>query len=441
MIKKIHEIYFYFLCFVHGLLFPIISLFQLFIPKLRRRYREEMSFNGPPFHSDHEVCFEVSSEGEFEQIAAILTRMLEAGSKVQLIIGSESLSHRARNLKSQFASLEVRMVPLLSYFWLKTPWTSNLSSLIKAPHLILCRYDFFPELMLKGLKSSRRFSLISASVKSKSLKGLGRLYWKGVYGFFDHIIPASELEKNRLSDLLNRETGSHFDFRQIRILERLNGREGHLGKWSLYKKTLQILSPFNRDQRIIIGSSWESECDILRNEEFLQKLLKKEFILFIAPHKLDSLSVEAIQETVKELAPHLTLETLGVNEEVNGEAAVYVVVKPGILVEMYALFGHAFVGGGYGRSIHSVLEPFLANCQVYCGPKTFRSTEYDLIKGLKPEKVHVVNSASSFYTILKESSVENKDFEQDTDNRNLEITNQFEGHYQELMKGNHSINA
>ena len=50
------------------------------------------------------------------------------------------------------------------------------------------------------------------------------------------------------------------------------------------------------------------------------------------------------------------------------------------------MFGHAFVGGGFGVSIHSVMEPFLAKSKVMCGPKVNRSTEFDMIKQATGEK-------------------------------------------------------
>ena len=113
-------------------------------------------------------------------------------------------------------------------------------------------------------------------------------------------------------------------------------------------------------------------------------------------------------------------------DSLNNDAHIFIVNHRGILVELYTLFGHAFVGGGYGRSIHSVLEPYLADCVVYCGPKTYRSTEFDVIQNDGPEKVHVVNSSSSFYTVLKD----NKNVELSEDQKLKDRLNeQFQFHY------------
>ena len=54
------------------------------------------------------------------------------------------------------------------------------------------------------------------------------------------------------------------------------------------------------------------------------------------------------------------------------------------------MFDHAFIGGGHGRSIHSVLEPFFGVSHIYCGPKVHRSTEYDFVKNKTPHFIHIV---------------------------------------------------
>jgi hypothetical protein len=57
--------------------------------------------------------------------------------------------------------------------------------------------------------------------------------------------------------------------------------------------------------------------------------------------------------------------------------------KKGILCELYADFGKAYVGGGFGVSVHSLLEPLVAGCEhLSCGPVNHRSTEFDLAQSL-----------------------------------------------------------
>ena len=163
------KIVFIFEYLIHVLLMPFVFLLLPFIKKLRVRYSLEMKFNSKNITLHPEFCFEVSSEGEFEQIAPIMMSLLKNNKAVQLIIGSKSLVTKALELEGHYKSLDVRMVPLVSFFWIKTPFTSNLFSLISTGTLVLCRYDFFPELMIIGWRKSKKFILVSASLKNKSV--------------------------------------------------------------------------------------------------------------------------------------------------------------------------------------------------------------------------------------------------------------------------------
>jgi 3-deoxy-D-manno-octulosonic-acid transferase len=61
----------------------------------------------------------------------------------------------------------------------------------------------------------------------------------------------------------------------------------------------------------------------------------------------------------------------------------------GVLCEIYTSFEYAFVGGGHGVSVHSLLEPYLGGSIVFCGPRVHRSTEYTLIKENSPKRLFV----------------------------------------------------
>src|SRR5690606_14635757 len=79
----------------------------------------------------------------------------------------------------------------------------------------------------------------------------------------------------------------------------------------------------------------------------------------------------------------------------NGVVA-WLLEQPGRLLELYPQFNFAYVGGGFGRSIHSVLEPLLAGCWSVCGPRIHRSTEFDLGQELLPGQLKVVSDEREF---------------------------------------------
>ena len=216
---------------VHGLFYPFVILLLPFYGPLRKRFKAELKFNKVQLQLSTDYCFEVSSEGEYEQIASVMMYLLKSDIKVQLIIASESLIKKADQLNQQYGHLDVRMVPLASFFWINLPFSSNLYSLIKAQNLILCRYDFFPELMLLGGLGNRKFSLVSASLKCKKLTGVNKIYWQGVYSLFDLVVPASKLEESHIRKLLPAFQSESFDFRQLQIISRIENCQDILNNW------------------------------------------------------------------------------------------------------------------------------------------------------------------------------------------------------------------
>ena len=72
----------------------------------------------------------------------------------------------------------------------------------------------------------------------------------------------------------------------------------------------------------------------------------------------------------------------------------------GVLCELYSYFDQAYIGGGFGVSVHSLLEPYLSGCQVVCGPKVSRSSEYLWISENSNDSIRVANDYSQIWDEL-----------------------------------------
>jgi 3-deoxy-D-manno-octulosonic-acid transferase len=111
-------------------------------------------------------------------------------------------------------------------------------------------------------------------------------------------------------------------------------------------------------------------------------LLDKKVHLTLVPHKLGP--------QWKELLVARGFDVLEITSTWNGEISgsskpqIVVLNLKGVLCELYSVMGHAYVGGGFERSVHSVLEPFVAGCKILCGPKVHRSTEVEAIESVAP---------------------------------------------------------
>ncbi|NDF16326.1 hypothetical protein EB061_13595, partial [bacterium] len=98
---------------------------------------------------------------------------------------------------------------------------------------------------------------------------------------------------------------------------------------------------------IIAGSVWPEDLRV-----FLPAFRNSPGSLVVVPHSLDPANLRAIHELLEAEIPGRYLE----------------VHRMGVLVELYPLADAAFVGGGFGKGIHSTLEPAISGLPVLSGP-------------------------------------------------------------------------
>ena len=372
------------------------KLLKSFVPSISNRINFESS-SYPGFANKNEdiVAFEVSSEGELEQIMPLLNDRLKNKEKVELIFCSQSVENKVKSLQESYPEfLRTKALPLISFF----PWDKeSVLNWSKAHTIILCRYDFFPELLLLATQLPDSV-LISATLKNKKFwinrRGtIGSVLLKNVYSCFKKILMASEVDLKRAESLeLSEKLLGFYDFRTLQIGKRIQGKAQTLNGVINSLLWKSQLAPFPKSRRIIFGSCWLEDLEKVMDENWVKSIQTKNIVVVLAPHLLNEDYIKQIKEFLQ--LKGLEYQVLGPeieNEEVENEKGkVYISTFKGILCEFYTEFDHAFVGGGFGRSIHSVLEPFLAGCKVYCGPRTFRSTEFELIKKLAPNEVFQV---------------------------------------------------
>jgi 3-deoxy-D-manno-octulosonic-acid transferase len=366
-----------------GFIAPIIS------PWVKRRREFELKNLTDPkskAHKTADICFEVSSEGELEQVMPLLEHFLLMGKLVELVYSSESVEKKVQGISDKFSkNLFIYRLPLVTF----SPFI-NLSW-VKSEKLVLCRYDFYPHLIHLGL-SKKKFILLSASLKGKANPPTFP------YEFFDLIVCASDKEKTAFEKLLGNQVPlMTLDLRILRILSRLEKAPETLIRVSSY---LEKIQGYPIKSRIILGSAYPQEMAIFENKKLVQDVLNGKVHLCIAPHKLNK---EFVDDILNSIPQHIPVTTVRDNEPLSTNGIALILV-PGILCELYSCFGHVFVGGGHIKSVHSLLEPYLAGAKIYCGPKINRSTEFDFIMGRSPENISVVTVIKDFYDYLQDEN-------------------------------------
>lgn len=406
--------YFFLLDIGHTIIYVIFNILgSQFKPKLLERKKfEEKNFSlvaCKSFKQDSitaDACFEVSSEGELEQIKPIIKMLLLKKKHVEILFCSDSVESQCLKIyEDQPELIRIYRLPLLTYF----PWGKNKHTVrnwLTSKNLFLCRYDFFPELMLIGRYHCKFFALLSATLKGKDISTFGffkAIYWKYIYTSFHFFTTPTTRDKNllRINFEINNDNIKTIDYRVLQIQHRLEIFDQTLSVKIPGWLSLQKLLDLNRSKILIFGSFWQDEIELF-NRDFFTAVSKRELFPILLAHQLDDQTIGKIKLSLKEKQNSAKIYDINktdseltvaqVIEQLSNTGGILLINIKGALCELYKYSNLAYVGGGHGRSVHSLLEPYLAGCNIMCGPKIHRSTEYDIIHEKSFDHIAIITS-------------------------------------------------
>jgi 3-deoxy-D-manno-octulosonic-acid transferase len=374
----------------------VCFLLSPFVARLRRRKAFENQ--NQIFQESCDYTFEYSSEGELEQSMQLILKALHQNKKVQLLYSSESVEERSQELYQTFKEkIILTRIPFITgHFFSKM----HIKNHIYGKKVIFCRYDFFPDLIFYCLSKKKEMNLIWATNKKYGQKF--STYHKIVYKLFSKIIAATQRDRALLSTVIHSSCKTLvYDFRPRQIQQRLlNSNKRLESKLQDFKAFLETLEKFPKSKRIIMGSAYPEEI----SEDGLDII---DQLIVILPHKLHPSSISKLAKNLKNYQDHpvVILNATDSKEsylrklkQIDSSPAILIMNYKGILLELYQFFQYAYVGGGLFKSVHSLLEPAVSGCRVYCGQYIHRSTEADLIKEANPLQLFIVSSVSEALT-------------------------------------------
>ncbi len=231
------------------------------------------------------------------------------------------------------------------------PWNPRFFFKTINPSIYLTtRHDIWPIHLYFAKKMKIKTIIINANLYKNSI----RLKWyainftKYIFNLFNLIIVPSEKIKNIFnSKLYIKNTHVISDTRFNQILSRKKSSEKIIKLESIKEKN-----------NIIFGSiSWED-----------LKVLSIEILdicdhLIIVPHEID---MKLINQIEQKFSNYSSIKLSEINNNIN--AKIIIIDKIGILPELYKYTKIAYVGGGFGKGVHSTIEPLVYNNIVCYGP-------------------------------------------------------------------------
>lgn len=143
-------------------------------------------------------------------------------------------------------------------------------------------------------------------------------------------------------------------------------------------KKIPLIEQFKQGKNILIaGSTWLDDERILSTLDF--KTLN--FGLIIAPHEINEEHIQAIEELFSKSSAVRCLRYSKANELNITKATVLIIDNIGMLSSIYQYGTIAYIGGGFGKGIHNILEAATFGLPIIFGPNYQKFSEaVELIK-------------------------------------------------------------
>jgi 3-deoxy-D-manno-octulosonic-acid transferase len=237
--------------------------------------------------------------------------------------------------------------------------------------LVFGKLDVWPALAERAAKRGVRLGLISATLAATSARrsAMGALLLGDAYRALDAVGAISRDDAARLEQL---------GVRGDRIT--VTGDARYDEAWARARSAEQRRSPLDPLEStrptLVAGSTWPAdETPLLEAWRIVHERLP-EARLVVAPHE----PVPSHLEPVVRWAGRAALRCATLGDPAASGADVVLVDRVGVLGDLYAFAGVAYVGGGFhAAGLHSVIEPAASGAPVLFGPRHAASRDAALL--------------------------------------------------------------
>ena len=307
------------------------------------------------------LIFHAASVGEYEQIKPILRGV--DGTKFFIVqtFTSPSIYNVETNDEGLY---DMKCYHPLDIFWL-----SYLFFRIIHPNkYIITRHDLWPGHILMANYFKIPIYYINANIHKnsiwykKSFRFLSRFFLNKINRF---VVPSKYISEN-LHEILPTAVSVIMQDTRFNQTVYLKNRS----------KNYQFINQENpsRNQVITFGSIDEMDEKIIY--KILPTLCKIKKIILV-PHEVGRKTIHRIEDNLDKLSISYSKFS---KTAIDFSKNIILVDELGLLAHLYALGSHAYVGGGFKRGVHSVLEPAVHGCLIACGPNIEMLDEAKLLK-------------------------------------------------------------
>lgn len=297
--------------------------------------------------NEHKVWFHCSSLGEFEQGRPVIEEYKKRVPNAFIVLTFFSPSGFEVRKNYEYADV-VLYLPLD----LKKN-AAKFVDLIKPKLAVFVKYDFWFNFLYQLWYRNIPLFLISANFRDNQwfFKRPGRSFRK-VLGFYSHIFVQDELSLNILKK---------FDVKNITVAG--DTRVDRVYNISAEVDENKLIEKFTKTGMVVVaGSTWEKDEELII--DYINRT-KHNIKWVIAPHEVNNDNVSRIQKSLS--GRSVRYSTL--MDHPDNDADIVVIDNIGLLSSLYRYGKIAYIGGGFGKGIHNILEPATFGLPIIFGPK------------------------------------------------------------------------
>lgn len=316
-------------------------------------------------NSKNYIWFHASSLGEFEQVSYLIQRIKEQYPQEKILVSFFSPS--GYEIKKNFAYAD-------TIVYLPFDFTSDIQPFIDTvqPKLVFwVRYEFWLNTLDYIQKKNIPLILLNGVFRSQISPFYKPLFKKCLSKFSQRYVISSDSK-----DVLNKL-----------------GFDAHILADTRYDRMEQVMQqPFEDDiiqdfakaeKLVVCGSIWHSDDSIIAEAIKQQKDIR----WILVPHEVHRARIDELKNVFPQAITYSDYTK-------NTSSSILIIDKIGLLSRLYRFADMAYVGGGFEKVVHSLIEPMAYSLPILIGKNIEKSEE---AKNFVKEKlVEQVLSATAF---------------------------------------------
>jgi len=184
-----------------------------------------------------------------------------------------------------------------------------------------------------------------------------QIYFSWYGGFYRKIL--SRVNHFFVQDSGSKELLENIDINNVTVSG--DTRFDRVWKICSQPKDLPLVSKFKDNKKtMVVGSCWPEDLNALTS--FINET---ELKFIIAPHEIDN---KFLKQLKKDFI-RKTIKYSDLNEVDPADYSILIIDNIGMLSSLYGYGEFAYVGGGYGKGLHNILEPATFGIPIFFGDK------------------------------------------------------------------------